>query len=91
MDIVRGRSKIATQYGIVTASQPLAARACVQGRDGPCGAAYERACGDRAHRRDCSGRLIERIITVARAFGREIASSADARRMLGRGSSGEAV
>src|SRR5436853_42345 len=30
MDVVAGRSKIATQYGIVAASQPLAARAGVQ-------------------------------------------------------------
>ena len=30
MGIVAGRSKVATQYGIVAASQPLAARAGVQ-------------------------------------------------------------
>ena len=30
MDVVTGRSKIATKYGIVAASQPLAARAGVQ-------------------------------------------------------------
>jgi len=30
MTVVAGRSKIATQYGIVAASQPLAARAGVQ-------------------------------------------------------------
>jgi gamma-glutamyltranspeptidase/glutathione hydrolase len=30
MDIVTGRSKIATKFGIVAASQPLAARAGVQ-------------------------------------------------------------
>jgi gamma-glutamyltranspeptidase/glutathione hydrolase len=30
MDVVTGRSKIATKYGIVAAAQPLAARAGVQ-------------------------------------------------------------
>src|SRR5437773_8533010 len=33
MDVVAGRSKIATKFGIVAASQPLAARAGVQVRE----------------------------------------------------------
>jgi 3-keto-5-aminohexanoate cleavage enzyme len=38
-----------------------------------------------------NARLIDRIVALARAHGREIASCADARRMLGLRPSGEAV
>ena len=82
MDIVTGRSKIATKYGIVAASQPLAARAGVQvlERGGALAAALKDSAAVlmRAHGDAVVGASLEQAIlrTIQLAFLGELAHMA---------------